>query len=216
MSKSVLIFGQSFSPNSDFLTISKDYNRTPLLADQAHDAENFIDWNRISPISARSMLLAAENKFTNIEEVIIIFDGNEFASKTTSVQISDFTKAIDMFITSYAYVCSELLSRSTKNKNMHVVFLLKQVSVPANPIKSLIEEPVASLPICMAQAAFASLAENMQALGNIDITLAKSETESDEEIAHWLFSFLDNLKDKKMTGWLKVGSKGSGLLSLFR
>ncbi|MGL4987579.1 MAG: hypothetical protein ACRC5H_10670 [Treponemataceae bacterium] len=220
MNKPILIFGQDFAENDVFITTAKDHDRTPFIAHELQEnaaSTHCITWNRTSPISARSVILAAENKFSTIDEVLIIFDANRYVEKIASSHVNDFTKAIDLYISSYTYICSELINRATKYKNMHVVFLLKQAPTPVNLIKNLPENQIIPIPLCMAQASFESLAENLQAqYSNIHMSLVKSEAENDEEIAHWLFDFIDKIKNKKTKGWIKVGTKMTGLLSLFR
>ncbi|MBO7419991.1 MAG: hypothetical protein J6U06_02575, partial [Spirochaetaceae bacterium] len=78
----------------------------------------------------------------------------------------------------------------------------------------------ASIPLAVAQEAFIALAENYAARFENDkpyqISLVRADTNSDSEICTWLFSYLDDLQNRKTSGWLKVGTKTGRVFSFLK
>ncbi|HAH60865.1 MAG TPA: hypothetical protein DCL73_02060 [Treponema sp.] len=194
-------------------------------------------WNRPSSISARSLVLHAENLFGAVNETVLYFDAEEYASQFTVFSPEECTRALDTMISGYEYLSMETITRLEQRKNAgKLVFLLKrhpamEEVLHSAALRSSTVSPAGPF-VSAAQAAFASFAENVAALTgdrpNVTVVLvscdANNETAAkDGSLSSWLAGYLssvDNLKNKpgarQAINWIKAGAKGPGLLSRFR
>jgi hypothetical protein len=194
-------------------------------------------WNRPSSISARSLVLQAENLFGSVNETVLYFDADAYASQFPVFSPEECTRSEDTMISGYQYLAMATISRLEQRKSSgKLVFLLKRHPTMEEVLHSPAVRNSTASPagpfVGAAQAAFAAFAENVAALAgdkpNLTVVLvscdANNETAAkDENLAAWLAVYLsavDNLKNKpgarQAINWVKAGSKGPGLLSLFR
>lgn len=214
MQKSSLIIGKDFPNGSSYLTTAIDSLRNAVIT-KAPDVElkteaetQCAKWNRTSPISARSLVVRAEAETSLLDEAIIIFDENQYASKFIGLDVETFSKADDELIRGYLYVVSEILTRFLKKNHGHLVFLAKESSTEQN----------ISIAVQVAYKNFITLAETIAKqyllLPVPKITLVKATEENDDEIAQWIFKYLDEIdnlgekaKKRNTIHWLKPGEK---------
>ncbi|GEM_PF-460582 len=199
-----------------------------------------VPWNKPSPISARTLLLSAEAFFEGLDEVVLYFDEELFASRANQVNIEECAQGCDEMILSYQYLTLEVLNRFQRrhdNANPGVlVFLLKEGPSAADAMRmpSLRNGAysIASPVVAAAATAFMAFAENIVAihgdLPNIRILLVRGDknmdiVSNDAAFAKWLASYIDALEEtktktdaRKSLSWIKPGSKvQSGGFSLF-
>lgn len=230
MSKTILIAGKDYPQSQQFSAIASDneYNVLITTSPNSHISQDesveIISWNRTSPISARSAIVQAENKFSKLNECLIIFDAKSFASEYTDCDIQGFSKAIDNMIVGYCYLTTELIKRFENQHGGRIAFYLKQSPSYSTVTKQVTEKKMLPLPVAMAQDAFKSFAENLtgQYISSIDVqtSLFCSDDEiSDREAASWIFASLRE-QDLKETPnsmkWNRHGMKQGGVFSIFR
>lgn len=200
------------------------------------EAENISSatWNRTSAISALSLIIKAETKLENVDEALFYFDANYFATKFESDKTEEIANAVNIMISGYFYMISELLKRiDQKKEKIAVAFLVKEYPSKFESCfsKSLAIVPASSV-VSAAQAAFVSAAENFSALVSdknfLSVLLAKCPTgnefyKNEKFIGEWIASSLDAIKSsknrqtfKQSGSWNKVGGKISAGFSLFK
>lgn len=196
-----------------------------------------VSWNRPSSISARSIVLQAENLFGTVDETVLYFDAGIYSSQFTVFSPEECTRSLDTMVSGYEYLTMEMITRLEQRKNTgKLIFLLKRHPTMEEVLHSAALRSSTASPagpfVSAAQAAFASFAENTAALAgdksNVTVVLvscdANNETAAkDRTLASWLAGYLaaiDNLKNKpgakQAINWIKAGAKGPGLLALFR
>lgn len=212
MEKSILIVGKDFPSGTAYLTAAMDMLRnvvmtkSPAVEETQQTPEQCVNWNRTSPISARNLVLKAEINSGLLDEALIIFDAMQYISKFNQIDIETFSRADDEMIRGYMYIVSEILSRFVKKGHGHLIFVAKPLA----------DGQKGSIPLEMAYNGFIAMAESVasqfETLETPQITLVKA-TESDDEIAQWLFPYLDGLenlkegKRKKGINWVRCGDK---------
>ena len=198
------------------------------------------EWNRSSPVSARTLILQTENTYSRLDEVILYFDEEWFASQEDKIDSERIARAADEMVLGFQYLAMESLARFEKKNSASnpgtLVFLLKEGYTASDALKtpalrnglSAIASPV----VAAAEASFTAFAENLTALYGdmpyVNIVLVREEKSgdtslSDEALGKWLGNYLEaveNLKTKtpakKALQWVKSGSKApSGTFNLF-
>ena len=238
----VVIIGKDLPDNLEFAeTFASKGKAVFVTAKNESESANFesenifaTTWNKASAISAHSLIIKAETKLTNIEEVLFYFDAYSFASKYELDKSEEISSAVDAMINSYLYGTSELLKRIDQIKDkVFVSFLIREYPSRCEALssKTPISSP-ANTVVSAAQAAFISIAEsfamNIRERSYLSVFLAKcpfnSELYKDEKaIAQWMNDSVEAIKNlkkplgvKQSTIWNKVGGKLSTGFSLFR
>lgn len=200
-----------------------------------------VEWNRASPVSCRAVLLNAENIFTPVQDAVLYFDEDFYASRASQLDIEECSQNCDDMILSYQYMTLELLSRFQQKKDQsapnNLVFLLKDspslVDALKNPSLHNGIYAIASPTVAAATNAFEAFAENVAVLygdlQSVNIFLVRCDrssgaggiSHSDISLAKWLVSYLDAFngqKAKKSATWIKPGAKppSSSGFSLFK
>lgn len=227
MKKTTLIAGKDYPAGTTYSNFAANAERNVLITlpagveIEATGHNGTITWNRPSPISARSLILKALNDYKSLDEVILVFDAQFNAPDYALCDIESFSKVCDELILGYSYITQEVLKQFEKQNRGRLVFVLKYMPTFANPVKTGPEIRPASIPLAVAQEAFIAMAENFAARAEnqnkqYQITLVRADSNSDSEICTWLFSYLDELQNRKTTGWLKPGSKTGKVFSFLK
>jgi hypothetical protein len=180
------------------------------------DADNFdaqvyaAAWNKSSPISARAIVVGFENKFSKIDEALLVFDTaaqnagvQGTGAPTTTLSAKNCSRALDG-LAGYMYMAAELLARFSKKGGGDLVFLFQEGGNDA------LEEKTGILPRTAA-AAFRAFAENVaRAYAQepfVRVFLLETPHEQhDAQIARWVFSYLDEAAVAKQK-WVRYGAK---------
>ena len=191
-----------------------------------------IEWHRTSPVSSRSLILGTEAAFDTMDEAVLYFDEEWYASLAAAPSVEECLRCCDELIFPYQCLALEVLSRFEKKNTSglpgNLVFLLKESPCIADTLRSPARNGVSAIAspvIAAAAAAFTAFAENIavqygnQSFVNILLVRGDRSTDivaSDVELAKWLGSYLQAVEDnaqrfsaKKSLGWLKPGAKPS-------
>jgi len=207
---------------------------------QAQSGICTFEWNKASALSARNLVLQAENFFGSLDEAVLYFDEEFYASQAEKMDASEISRTCDELILGFQYLAVEVLSRFEKkytDRPFALTFILKEgpnvLDVLRSPGIKNGTVSVASPLVAAAASAFASFAENIAALYGdepyVNIVLVRGdssmeEARKDDVLSRWLGGFLDSLDElkskltaRKSTAWIKPGSKkAGGGFSLFR
>jgi len=234
--RSVLITGTAGFDSSAAAEEDGDSTKTlPLNASVAVE-----EWNRGSSLSARTLILQAENTYDKLDETVLFFDKEYFAQLAGRTEASECAESSDNLILGFQYLAIETLARFEK-KNVggigpgKLVFLLKEGPCMADALRlpSLRNgaNSIATPLVAAAAGAFTSFAENVAAvygdLEYVNIVLVRGDKnmeamKTDDSLASWLAAYLDAIDDKgklsakKSVQWIKPGAKNPGSFSLFR
>ena len=243
MKKTVLFAGKEYPAGSALASAAVNHNRNvvitvPAMVDEIKDSletagTTAATWNKSSSVSARSVILHAENAYQHVDEAILNFDTSWFAPNFKDMTPEICSKAIDSMISSYLYLTMEVISRFSKTEGGTIVFMLKTAPGHADMVNSTSIKsensnfPVGILP-STAESAFKALAESIAAKyaekNGIKVFLVKADHDTpDSHFAGWMFEYLDAIYVAKAKNdprhaiqWVKVGSKPQIGFSLFR
>lgn len=243
MEKTVLLAGKEFPAGSAFASAAINHNRNTVITipfasetpEETTEAEEIttVVWNKSSSVSARSVVLQAENAYERLDEAVLIFDTAWFASTYNSLTPELCSRAVDAMISGYLYLSMEIIAKFTKVQHGTLVFMLKGAPGIADPSASgLFRGDSSGLPAGIlpssAEAMFKALAESIAATyvnnEDIKILLARGEYDTTDSLfASWLFEYLDTLPPAKgkndirhAVQWLKMGARQPTGFSLFR
>lgn len=258
MSKTILIAGKNMPEASNFtdgiahsgrniivsgniadseetkrLTIAeRKANQLAYEEEKAQEAKSglcTIEWNKSSPLSARSLVLQTATIFGRMDEAVLYFDEEWFAAKAEKMDSEEIVRGCDDMIAGYQYLTLEVLNafqrRETSEGKGRLVFLLKEtpnrIDVLKNPAVKDGLSPIASPLVASGAAAFASFAENIAAICVesifVDVLLVRGESSTegfrrDDETGRWLSSYLDSFISPELAGrkdvmWIRPGEK---------
>jgi len=199
-----------------------------------------VAWNRPSSVSARTIVLQAENAYEQLDEAVLFFDEEAYAAEAERLDVSECVRTCDELVVPYQMLALELISRFEKHnsgaKPGTLVFLLKEGPSVADGVRAPAirngQNSLASPAVAAAASAFTAFAENFAAVYGddpyVNIVLVRGDSNSelaknDHQLASWLASFMDSvdslktkLNAKKSIAWNKIGAKSVGAFSLFK
>ncbi len=237
-----LFIGKDLPDGLEFAEALADSGRSVFgVAKSEADAAKFESekiftstWNKSSAVSAHSVIIKAETKLENLDEIVFYFDSNYFCSQFETDRTEDISNAVDSMINSFLLSSTELIKRIDQRKEkISVAFLLREYPSKYEMLSSKASGFVpASGLVSTAQAAFCALAENFSTYVSdrnyLSIILAKCAMnnelyKNEDGIADWLCGALDGLKmsknpqSPKQAGvWNKAGGKVSAGFGLFK
>jgi len=200
------------------------------------EAENIFatTWNKSSAVSAHSLIIKAETKLENLDEVIFYFDTNYFCSKFELDKAEEISNAVDTMINGYLYASAELLKRLDQKKEKTLItFLLREYPSKLEMLssKNAVSVPASGI-VSAAQAAFVAFAESFSTYVSdknyISVLLAKcgpsNELYKNEKlIGDWLAASMTTVEEmknpqtvKQASTWNKAGSKVSTGFPFFK
>ncbi len=229
MEKTILIAGKDMPDILDFSDGALMSGRNVVLTNAAGNQSTqeadggaiIATWNKISPVSARSLILECENYFRRLDEVVLFFDEAFFSERFDGMSHENCSHGTDEMILAFQYLSQEVLNRFEKRfainhvtdqtiKPAKLVFLLKSSPseldiLKSNSLRNTV--PCAAGPFVSAAAnAFCGFAENVAAMFGgrdyINVILAKVDVSSglgknDKALASWLCSYLDEVDKLK-------------------
>lgn len=226
MERVVLFAGKEYPDGRDFALAATNHNRTALITvsampgnlDKGRISEDLypVLWNRSTSLSARALLLQAENICGKLQEAVVIFDTSWCSAAFPDMTPETCSKAVDALVASYAYLVTELLARFKKCGEGTLVFVIKK-SQTGEP-EGGFSKPVSVL-AGMAEGAFKGLGESIVTTHGHDSSLrialvTADYGTADSHFANWLFEVLDapnsvvgKVDLKKGPQWFKMGAK---------
>lgn len=196
------------------LTIAeRKANQAAYEEEKAQEAKTgmcTIEWNRSSPLSARSLVLQTTTIFGSMDEAVLFFDEELYASRAEKMDSEEIVRGCDEMIAGYQYLTLEILNtfqkRETSEGKGRLVFLLKEtpdrIDVLKNPSVKNGLSPIASPLVASGAASFASFAENIAAVCSdsifVDVILIRGNTSMegfrrDDETGRLVCTCLDSL-----------------------
>lgn len=237
MIKNLLFAGKDFPAGEKYFSAAADTGLTALITgnsntDDTDENPHMLLWNRGSIVSARSLVIQAENLVTSIDAACLIFDGSYFSSLYKDSNSNSSQEAANDLIVSYQFISRALMERFLQKKQGRLIFLLKPSLTAAEAFKKKSDtaaySETAGAVLSAAQSAFETYAENfacMYAESAPEKTmLIRAGSESDEDIAAFVLKKLasedEKSGQKKNTRdpvkWISVSGKEEGALSFFK
>jgi len=165
-----------------------------------------LDWNPSSPISARTLVLAAENRLEHIDEAILVCSPPSIRGKAFDLSFSDVEIMLNDHIKGWFFLVKELTA--VFNNRKRGILALVYPDIASSPLKD--EAPDLLGPPALAS--FRALTQNLlsAAHNELYVTMGFSTTDAGNEAAFASFIF-KNLDDtgKRSNGKLHKYGKFS-------
>ena len=216
--------------------ISPSTENTEESDDDQQDTGNHVrlfEWNRSSPLSARTLILHAENNIGPIHEGVLVFDTYAATLDFPAFSADVCSRAVDELIAGYLFLTAELLARFSRNGGGRLVFMLREQPSLAETIlmpslKNKTDFSNASVLSSVAAGAFKSFAENTAASYLSQQNIHCILTAVDPSISYsaagsWIFDYIGELESQKnnrspkqIVQWIKYGSRPSSGFQFFK
>ena len=160
-----------------------------------------LDWNPSSPISARTLVIAAENRIHNIDEAILVCSPPSIRSSASDLPLTDVEIMVNDYIKGWFFLVRELAAFFS-NRQCGTLALVYPV------IESASGEDAANILGPSSLASFKALVHGLLAAAHNEpyVTMGFSCTEvnAEEEFAAFVFKRLDEAagKGKRSNGRL--------------
>lgn len=240
MSKTILVAGkdmpggikvaEGLEASDRRVALSCGSNDSDSAADDVDSSSSIagVEWNRASPVSARTFVLEAESSLEELDEALLYFDEDEYSKNAGLLNSEECLRTSDSMVLCYQYLTMTLLERFEKKHSAEnpasLVFLLKNsytcADLNRNPSLKNGMNVFASPVVAAAASSFEAFAENIAALYSemdyVNIVLVKVDAEdavSEKAVGQWIGEYNDSLYPslksaaKKSVQWLKPGSK---------
>lgn len=221
------LFLEAGKDTTAFSDAAKYTNRAAVRSCSAPtDDQTAILWHKNTPISAKNLLIKAEQN-AKISEALLYFDEEECAKMLKNVSISECAKALDTECAGFQYLAVELLARFKKQNRSgsdrpKLIFLVRKNYSLVSLFREGMDLSLASAPhVSAAAASFMAFAENLATAhiksDFVDFFLiladcADENFKGDAELAQWLFQYLDEFAEQRTkisnrtVQWIKPGS----------
>jgi hypothetical protein len=170
--------------------------RTPAPANEKRVT---LDWNPSSPISARTMMLAAENRLDRIDEAILICSPPSIRTSAAQLPLADVEIMVNDHIKGWFFLIKELATLFKGRGNGTMALVYSDVSLHS------VKDDTADLLGPSALASFRALTEELLAAAHNDPYLTMgfsySEAGTEEAFTTFLYKHLDE-SNRKSNGKL--------------
>jgi len=162
---------------------------TPRNIPHENEKRLLLDWNPSSPISARTLVLAAENRLEHIDDAILICSPPSLRSNAADLPLSDVEVMINDHIKGWFFLVKELAVVFTNRKRGTLALVFSDIATGAG------KEDAADVLGPSSLAAFRALTHGLLAAAHSEqyITMGFStcETGSEEAFAAFMYKYID-------------------------
>ena len=161
-----------------------------------------LDWNPSSPISAKTLMLAAENRLEKIDEALLICSPPSIRSRAAELSLSDVEIIINDQIKGWFYLVKELAAIFTERKHGTLALIFPDITSSGK------DDPAEVLG-SSALASFRALTHGLLAAAHhepyITVGFSTSETGSETAFASFIFKILDEISPRSSGKMHKFG-----------
>jgi len=149
-----------------------------------------LDWNPSSPISARTVILAAENRLEHIDEAILICSPPSIRSRAFDLSFSDVEIMLNDHIKGWFFLVKELTSVFNSRKRGTLALVYPDIA------STTLKDEAADLLCPPALASFRTITQNLLATAHNEayatIGFSTSDTGNESAFASFIYKSLDD------------------------
>ncbi|MCL2441130.1 MAG: hypothetical protein FWD14_05275 [Treponema sp.] len=161
-----------------------------------------LEWNPSSPISARTLVIAAENRLERIDEAILVCSPPSIRSSAAQLPLSDIDIMVNDHIKGWLYLVKEIGAIFTTRKSGTLALVFSDSAGAAKDDAADVLGP-------SALAAFRALTQGLLAAAHnepyITAGFSSSDTGNEAAFAAFLFKSLDELSNRSNGKMYKFG-----------
>jgi len=152
-----------------------------------------LDWNPSSPISARTLALAAENRLERIDEAILICSPPSIRSSASEIPISDVEIMINDHIKGWFFLVKEIAAIFSSRKRGTLALVYSDISGTAKDDAADVLGP-------SALASFRALTQGLLSAAHnesyITVGFSTSDAGNENAFAAFIFKTLDEITNR--------------------
>ncbi|MDR1839818.1 MAG: hypothetical protein LBQ93_09600 [Treponema sp.] len=179
--------------------IPNRFSGTPRNSPHENDKRLLLDWNPSSPISARTLILAAENRLEHIDDAILVCSPPSLRSNAAELPLADVEVMINDHIKGWFFIVKELAAVFTSRKRGTLALVFSDIATGAG------KEDAADVLGPSSLAAFRALTNGLLAAAHSEqyITMGFSacETGNEDAFAVFMYKHIDEA-DRRSNGKL--------------
>jgi len=160
-----------------------------------------VTWNRRSALSARSVVLHAQNLYGRLDEAVIVFSPVRESVPFHESSIVSIENRTDAEVKGYLFMIREIVSYFQKQRSGRLVLAVQEA---ASEVRSPLE--------AMSLGSFISAAEALQQFYRneaLEIRLCHSHSDDDQVYASFILVALDAPAPRRpRTEWLRYAARG--------
>ncbi|MDR2542956.1 MAG: hypothetical protein LBC80_05860 [Treponema sp.] len=187
---------------SDGMTISADV-RGSNDSSSEDDKQFSLNWNPSSPISARALVLAAENRLERIDEAILVCSPPSIRSKPAKLPFSAVEVMLNDHIKGWFYLIKELTAIFKERENGTLVLVYPDINFNSG------KEKVVDFLGPSAIASFRALAHGLLSAAHcepyITTGFSTSDLGNETAFASFIFKSIDDLTKRSNGKLFKYG-----------
>jgi len=169
---------------------------------QENDRRLFLEWNPSSPISARTVVLAAENRLEHIDDAILICSPPSIRTSAAELPLSDIEIIVNDHIKGWFFLIKELASVFTNRKRGTLALVYHEIKTGKDDAADILGP--SSL------ASFRSLTHGLLAAAHnepyITMGFSCSEAGGEEAFTTFIYKYIDEGNTRSNGKLFKYGS----------
>jgi len=171
---------------------------------QENDKRLSLDWNPSSPISARTVVLAAENRLEHIDDAILICSPPSIRAGAAELPLSDIEIIVNDHIKGWFFLIKELAAVFTNRKCGTLSLVYPDIKISTG------KDDAADILGPSSLASFRALTQGLLVAAHsepyITMGFSCSETGSEEAFATFIYKYIDEGNRRSNGKLFKYGS----------
>ena len=167
-----------------------------------NDKRLYLDWNPSSPISARTLILAAENRLNRIDEAILVCSPPSLRCSASELPLADAEILVNDHIKGWFFLVKELAAVFS-NRKSGILSLVYHDVPPAR------KDDAADILGPAALASFQALAQGLLAAAHnesyITVGFSSSDAGNEEAFSSFVFKNIDEINKRNNGKLYKFG-----------
>ena len=175
----------------------------PKNSIQENDKRLSIDWNPSSPLSARTVVIGAENRLEHIDEAILVCSPPSIRSNASELPLSDVEVMVNDHIKGWFFLVKELASVFTNRRRGTLVLVYNNLT--GNTGKDDRADVLGPSSLASFRAMSQGLLSAAHSEQYITAGFANSETGNEPAFAEFIFNRIDQLNERSKGKLYKFG-----------
>ncbi|MCL2765229.1 MAG: hypothetical protein FWD40_08145 [Treponema sp.] len=174
----------------------------PKSVQQENEKRLSLDWNPSSPISARTLVIAAENRLEKIDEAILVCSPPSIRSSAAALSFSDVEIMINDHIKGWFFLVKEIAAVFTSRKHGTLALVYTDIASPGKDEAADVLGPSAI-------ASFRALTHGLLAAAHnepyVTMGFSASDTGNETAFAAFIYKTLDEISNRSKGKMHKFG-----------
>jgi hypothetical protein len=170
---------------------------------QENDKRLSLNWNPSSPLSARTVVLAAENRLEHIDEAILICSPPSIRSNAAELPLSDVEIMVNDHIKGWFFLVKELAAVFTNRRRGTLMLVYNNIA--ANTGRDDLADVLGPASLASFQALSLGLLAAAHSEQYITVGFSNSDTGNEPAFAEFIYKKIDEINNRSNGKLFKFG-----------